>query len=123
MKTILALVGAAIGGTLGFFATAWVLQNGYYTVLLPAAFAGLGTLLGRVKGISIPLALAAAAFCFTYFTQWRYFKPHYSFSEFIQEIQLLRPLTHVMAVVGGLIAFWVPFRNRDKRKPYRRTDA
>lgn len=117
MKSILAIVGAVLGGILGFVAVGWLARQGLYTVLLPGAFIGIGTLLGKgFRGVIIPILLGPLGIVAVYLAEWHYFPfiRDDSFSFFLQNLSSLKPFTHLLAVFGGLIAFWVPFRNRSR---------
>ena len=113
-KPILALVGAVIGGAVGFFLCGWLARQGFYTVLLPGALIGFGALIGKFRSILGPILLAIVAPVLVYFTEWHYFPftRDRSLGYFVQNLADLKPLTHIMAVLGMAIAFWLPFRNR-----------
>lgn len=115
MKTILTVVGGIAGGVLGFFATGWLAGQGLYSVLLPGAFLGLGTLLGKgSRGIAIPVLMGLLGVSAVYLAEWHYFPfiSDHSLGYFVGHLSSLKPITHVMAALGGLISFWVPFRSR-----------
>lgn len=117
MKIGLAVVGAILGGALGFFATGWLARQGLYSVLLPGAFIGLGTLLGRgYRGAALPFLLGPLGGVAVYLAEWHYFPfiKDGSLPYFLKNLASLKPITHLLAGFGGLIAFWVPFVNRER---------
>lgn len=111
MKTITGLAGAAIGGAVGFFITGWLARQGLYSVLVPGALIGIGSLAGRFPNFIIPLLLSICSVALVYLTEWKYFPfaKDNSLSYFISHLSSLKPLTHVMALLGGVISFWLPF--------------
>ncbi|MDF1814403.1 MAG: hypothetical protein P1V20_19515 [Verrucomicrobiales bacterium] len=117
MKSIIGLIGAVIGGLAGYFITGWLARQGLYSVLVPGALIGIGSLFGRFRNATIPIILALCAVAAVYYTEWRYFpfSKDKSLSYFISNLTSLRPLTHVMAAIGGVISFWLPFqKSREK---------
>lgn len=103
------LVGAAIGGAVGYFAFGWVLGYGLYAMILPGAALGFGfaTLAGernRINGI-ISAVLATGL---GLFTEWRYFSfvADDSFGYFVSHIHKLTPITLIMIAVGSALAYW-----------------
>ena len=118
MKTILAFVGAVVGGGIGFFITGWLARQNLYSVLIPGALVGMGTLIGRFNNAVFPLIVSLLAVALVYYTEWSYFpfSKDQSLSYFVNHLHSLRPLTHIMAGIGWLIAFWLPFRNRSKSR-------
>ena len=116
-RSIHGIIGAIAGGVLGYFATGWMARQGFYSVLLPGVLTGVGSLLGVFKNkLFMPVVIGICATLLIYFTEWKYFpfSRDNSFSYFIEHIGDLRPLTHLMAIGGGLIAFSFPF-NRSRR--------
>ena len=113
-KPILALIGAAIGGAAGFFLTGWLERQGFYTVVLPGALIGFGSMFGKFRTVFGAIFLALAALVLIYFTEWKYFpfSKDQSLNYFVGHIGDLKTLTHVMAALGTAIAFWFPFRGR-----------
>jgi len=115
-RTLLAITGAVAGALLGYFATGWAASQGFYSILLPGLFAGVGSLLGTFKNkFLMPGVIGVCVVILTYFTEWRYFpfSRDHSFSFFVEHLGDLRPMTHIMAIGGGLISFLLPF-NRSR---------
>jgi hypothetical protein len=117
MKAILAVVGAIAGGILGFFAVGWLARQGLYSVLLPGAFVGIGSLLGKgCRGAAIPFLLGLLGVIAVYLAEWHYFPfvRDGSLGFFVKHLSSLKPFTHLLAVAGGLIAFWIPFKSQER---------
>ena len=58
ISNLLGLVGAAIGGVLGFYTFGWLEDHGFYGLAIPGAFLGLGCGLlaqhrSRPRGIAV----------------------------------------------------------------------
>lgn len=108
-KTIsLAVLGAAIGGCVGFFAFFWLERQGLYAIMLPAVLMGLGA--GYfVKERSQPLAISCAfvglALCL--FTEWKYapFKADNSLSYFITHLRDLSQATLGFIALGSFLCY------------------
>src|SRR3954454_19419576 len=70
----LGLVGAAVGGAVGYFLFGWLVGQGYYGMIIPGAFLGLGCgLLSRHDSTVRGLICAAAAVALALFTEWKFF--------------------------------------------------
>lgn len=113
-NNILAVLGAMIGGILGYLAFFWIARQGFYGIILPGGLAGAGA------GVFKPRSRILAALCGLFalalgiFTEWRFapFVKDSSLGFFLLHIHQLKPITLIMIVAGGLIGFWVPFRSR-----------
>jgi hypothetical protein len=110
VSNLLGLVGAIVGGVVGFYTFGWLLDHGFYGLMIPGAFLGLGCSLlsqhgSMVRGILCGLAGLGLAI----FSEWYYgpFKADSSLSYFLTHITSLSPVTFLMIGVGALIAFWV----------------
>jgi len=107
------LIGAAIGGAIGYFAFHWITRQGFYGLVLPGAFLGIGARLCARDG-STPLAIVCAvtSFLLGLFAEWRFapFVADRSLAYFITHIHQLRPITLIMIAVGAGLSFWLSFR-------------
>jgi hypothetical protein len=106
---LLGLVGAAVGGFLGYLAFLWLLKQGYYAVALP------GVVLGLFAGLiaprrSWPLAIfcGVSALGLGLFAEWKNlpFTANSSLDYFLKHLGDLKSVTHVMLAVGTLAGFW-----------------
>ena len=113
-QTIIALVGAAAGGTLGFFAFFWIRRQGFYGMILPGGLLGLGASVGQVRSIWLAMFLGLAALGLGLFTEWRHAPwDDDSLSYFLLHVHQLQPITLLMIGAGGLLGFWVPYRRME----------
>ena len=108
----LVLVGAVLGGLLGYFGFFWLVRQGLYGMVLPGGLVGLGAGLfrGTSKAVAVPCGILALAL--SLYTQWRFaaFVKDDSFGYFIAHLHHLAPMTLIMMTAGTLIGFWVPLR-------------
>jgi hypothetical protein len=110
ISNLLGLVGAAIGGTVGFFVFGWLLEYSFYGLILPGAFLGLGCgLLAQHRSVERGIVCGLAAVLLALFTEWWYrpFAADNSLKYFLTHITSLTPVTFLMLSVGALIAYWV----------------
>jgi hypothetical protein len=127
VSNLLGLVGAMIGGVLGFYTFGWLVGQGFYGLMIPGALLGLGCSLlaqhpSTARGIVCGLAtLGLGVFC-----EWKFFPfaADGTLSYFLKNLSSLKPLTFLMIGVGALIAFWIGgdagFRGLSGRGAYAR---
>ncbi len=117
-QTLLVLIGAAVGGALGYFAFFWIIQQGYYALVLPGGLLGLGAGIGKCRHVLLAVFCGLCALALGLFTQWCYapFLADESLGYFLAHIPDLKPLTLIMIALGGLVGFWIPF-GRIERGP------
>ncbi len=115
-ETLVTLSGAAIGGTLGFFAYSWLLTQGYYGMILPGGLLGMGAAFGRPRSVGLAIACGLAALSLGLFAEWHSFpfQRGESFTDFISHIFDKDKTTILMISIGGLLGFWMPFRRADE---------
>jgi hypothetical protein len=110
ISNLLGLVGAAIGGVLGFYTFGWLYDHSFYGLAIPGAFVGLGCgLLARHRSPARGVVCAVAAFALSVFTEWKFrpFVKDDSFTYMLQHVQDLSPVTWLMTGIATLVAFWV----------------
>lgn len=103
------LIGAAIGGTIGYFAFSWLAQQGFYGMMLPGALLGFGcATASRIKSIPLGIACAIAAIGLAIFIEWSFFPfvADPSFTFFVENLFELKPMKLILIALGGLFAFW-----------------
>jgi F0F1-type ATP synthase assembly protein I len=111
-QSLLVIVGAAVGGILGYMAFHWITGQGFYGLILPGGLLGIGAGLARNKSLGLAVACGIAALALGIFTEWTFrpFIKDESFGYFLTHVFDLRPLTLIMIAVGGAVGFWIPFR-------------
>jgi hypothetical protein len=110
ISNLLGLVGAIVGGVLGFYTFRWLLGQSFYGLIIPGAFLGLGcSLLARHPSRSRGIVCAVAALGLGLYTEWRFFPfaADDSLSYFLKNLGSLKPVTIFMSAVGALVAFWL----------------
>jgi hypothetical protein len=107
----MALVGAAIGGAVGYFLFFLIAKLGFYGLMIPGAMLGLGAGMFRNRSIVVAIVCGLAALALGLFTEWKIapFVADESLGFFVTHIHKLSPVTLVMVVLGGVVGFWCPF--------------
>jgi hypothetical protein len=115
-SALIAIAGAVIGGTLGHFAFGWILSKGYYGMILPGGLLGLGAGFGKTRSVWFAIGFGLAAVCLGLFTEWRYLPwvKDASLGHFLRHVTDLSPVTLLMIAAGGILGFWIPFRNVER---------
>ena len=118
MKNLLLLiVGAVVGGVVGYYGFFWIAGQGYYAMVLPGGMIGVGAALGRSKSIVPAILCCIAAIGLGLFVDWKFepFKDDGSFGFYIHHVAELQPVTMLMIAAGAFVAFWIPFRRMEPR--------
>lgn len=109
LSFVLGVVGAVIGGYLGYILFLWIARQGFYALALPGALMGIGCgLLSRRHSFLLGALCGIAALALGVFTEWKYapFVDDDSLLYFLKSITSLKPLTLGMIVLGGVFGFW-----------------
>lgn len=105
---VLGLVGAAVGGGLGYFAFFWFAEQGFYALILPPALLGLGAgICARQRSAVLATLCGVAGLALGLFTEWRFapFVADSSLLYFITHLYSLKPITLIMLALGTLFCF------------------
>jgi hypothetical protein len=115
----LILLGAAVGGVVGYFAFRWLLGQGFYALILPGGLLGFGAAIVRGRSIVPPIICGLAGLALGVFAEWSMapFITDGSLGYFLAHLGDLRPLTLILIALGGAIGFWMPFRRIEKAPP------
>lgn len=106
---LLAFLGAAIGGVVGYYFFFWITKQGLYPMVIPGALMGLGCgALSGTKSNTIGIICAVAAVLVGLFIEWRFapFLNDRSFGYLLTHVHKLRPATLLMIAAGALFAYW-----------------
>ncbi len=108
----LVLLGAVIGGLLGYVTFFAIARRGLYGLALPGGLLGLGAGIFKTRSKAVPVLCGFLALALGLFTEWRFapFAADAGLGYFMSHVHQLSPLTLVMVAAGTLIGFWVPFR-------------
>jgi hypothetical protein len=117
--TLLVLAGAVAGGILGYFAFAWLYEQGFYGLVLPGGLLGFGAGIARNRSLWLAAVCGLLALMLGVLVEWHFapFAKDESLGYFLQHLQDLKPVTLVMIALGGVLGFWVPFRRIEKHRP------
>jgi hypothetical protein len=110
ISNLLGLLGAIIGGVLGFYTFRWLEGHGFYGLAIPGAFLGLGCgLLAQHRSIPRGIFCGLAALILSLYTEWTFqtFIVDNSFSYMVTHLMDKSPVTLLMIAIGTIIAFWV----------------
>ncbi len=115
LSHFLGLVGAVLGGVLGFYTFEWLEKQSLYGLAIPGSFLGLGCgLLAQHRSVARGIVCAIAALGLSLFTEW-WFHPFVndrvpdaqSFTYMLRHLNDLRPATLLMIGLATVIAYWV----------------
>ncbi|OHB67461.1 MAG: hypothetical protein A2Y76_14650 [Planctomycetes bacterium RBG_13_60_9] len=114
----LVLLGAAVGGLVGYVVFFALARQGLYGLALPGGLLGLGAGIFKTRSKAVPVACGLLALALALFTEWRYepFVADASLGYFVSHVHRLQPMTLIMIAAGTLIGFWVPFRRSQDAK-------
>lgn len=107
-RALLGVVGAAVGGVLGYLAFLWIVRQGLYALILPGAALGLGAGLGaRHNSHSAAAGYGVLALLLTIFCEWRFapFAVDDSLPFFVTHLHELRPMKLIMIGIAGFVAY------------------
>ena len=110
ISNVLGLAGAAAGGVFGYVVFDWIRRQDFYALILPGGMLGLGcNLLARHPSRWRGIVCALAALVLGLYTEWSFwpFVADGTFSYFLTHVSQLKPITLVMIVVGGALAYWL----------------
>jgi hypothetical protein len=102
------LLGAVVGGLVGYFAFFWMAEQGLYALILPPGLLGLGAgICARRRSTPLAITCGVAGLALALFTEWRFapFVVDGSFAYFITHLQDLRPFTLLMLAVGTVLSY------------------
>ena len=105
----LGIVGAAIGGAVGWFIFSLLFNEGFYALALPGAMLGYGFgMLSRMRSVAGGVVCAVAAAVLMFMCEWhhRAWTADESLGYFIRNVHELSTATFLMFFLGVAMAFW-----------------
>ncbi|QEH36461.1 hypothetical protein OJF2_50250 [Aquisphaera giovannonii] len=109
-SNLLGLVGALVGGTAGYYTFHWILDHGFYGLMIPGAMLGLGCgALSRHPSQTRGVLCGIAGLILGLFAEWTYswFKADSSFAYMIAHLHEKETLTLIMLGLGAFFAYWL----------------
>ena len=108
-KTIaLGLLGAAIGGTVGYFAFFWIASQGFYAIIIPPVLLGLTAgYVARCRSTPLAIVCALAGLALGLYTEWRYapFIKDDSLPFFLTHLHQKPPIKLLMLALGVFMCY------------------
>ena len=124
-QTLLAIVGAVIGGFVGYMVADWASAYGFYAMVLPGGLLGFGAGFGRSRSIVLAALCGIAATLLGFYADsqiWP-FAIDKSLEFYVHHIHKLTPIPMIMIALGGFLGFWCPYRSADRVRSTRRASA
>ncbi len=105
---VLGIIGAIIGGFVGYQLFVWILGQGLYAIILPPSLLGLGAGLGsrqRIQFLAVLCGLAGLALGL--FVEWRTFPfvADDSGLYFVTHVHQLKPISWIMIALGAWFSY------------------
>jgi hypothetical protein len=108
ISNILGLVGAALGGVLGFYLYKWIVTQGLVGGMIPGAFLGLGcSLLAQHASVARGVVCGIAGLVLGFFADWYTNLTNETFWEYLKDVKSVNQVYLLMIVLGAVIAFWL----------------
>jgi hypothetical protein len=104
----LGLLGAAVGGVIGYYAFFWISRQGFYALIVPPALLGLTAgLFARRRSTPLALVCGVAGLVLGLYTEWRFapFVADDSWPYFITHLHALKPMTLLMLALGAFFSY------------------
>ena len=113
INAALTLIGAAVGGAIGYAAFGWLVRQGFYAPAIPGVLLGVGGgLLAKQRSLALAVICGVLAMILCLIAGWRHFPfvRDDSLSYFLAHLTDLKPLTMIMVALGGFAGFWFVWR-------------
>ncbi|HSI10542.1 MAG TPA: hypothetical protein VK961_00800 [Chthoniobacter sp.] len=111
----LGLLGAAVGGCVGYFVFFWMAKQGFYALALPGGLLGLAAgLCARERSRPLAAICAVAGLMLGLFTEWRFspFLADHSFTYFLTHVHTLQTVTLLMLALGVFLSYSLALRRK-----------
>lgn len=116
---VLGLIGAAIGGVVGYFVLFWMLKKGYYALVLPPSLMGLAAgVCARGRSMLLAIVCCIAGLSLALFIEWklRAFEADRSLLYFLAHVHRVNQVELIMLIVGPIIGFRLALGFNEQRK-------
>jgi hypothetical protein len=104
------IVGAVIGGAIGYFVFRWLAKSGFYGMIIPGALLGLcAGLAARGQSITLGIIAAIAALVLSVIAEWSVFPfvRDGSLVYFVTHVHTLPAIKLIMIAMGVGLAYWL----------------
>jgi hypothetical protein len=104
------IVGAVIGGAIGYFVFRLLAKSGFYGMIIPGALLGLGAgLAARGQSVTLGVLSAVAALGLSIVAEWSLFPfvRDGSLAYFVTHVHTLPAIKLVMMAIGIGLAYWL----------------
>ncbi len=104
----LGVLGAAVGGYVGYQLFVWILSQGLYAIILPPSLLGLGAgLLARRRLMPLAVLCGLAGLWLGLFVEWKTFPfiADGSWQYFLTHVYQLKPISLIMIALGAFFSY------------------
>ena len=117
----LVLLGAAVGGLVGYFVFKLLMAQGFYGLMLPGGLLGMGAGVFRTPSKTTSVVCGILALALGVVAEWSVlpFKADGSFQYFVLHLYELQFVTLIMIAIGAAVGFWIPFRRGQEQSTNR----
>ena len=105
---VLGLIGAAIGGAVGYFILFWMLKKGYYALVLPPSLMGLAAgFCARGRSVLLAILCGIAGLSLALFIEWKLsaFEVDRSLFYFLTHVHRVNQVDLIVLIVGPILGF------------------
>jgi hypothetical protein len=109
LSNLLGLIGAAVGGVVGFYLFGWIAGQGFLAPFVPGGILGLGcAALAAHRSLARGIVCGVAGLILGFYADWCNFQwKDPSLTWYVTHLQDL-PMVKLIAIpIGGLLAFWL----------------
>ncbi len=106
----LEVIGAAVGGFLGYIVFLWLVRQGFYGLMIPGGLLGFGCgLVARERSFVRGILCAVAALLLELYAEWKAFPfvADESFTFMVTHFHEKAQIKILMLVGGVILAFWL----------------
>ena len=104
------IVGAIIGGAIGYLVFWWLTKSGFYGMIVPGALLGLGAgLAARGQSVTLGILCALTALVLSVIAEWSLFPfvRDGSLVYFVTHVHTLPAIKLIMMAMGVGLAYWL----------------